>query len=318
MQPWLQNVGNINTPKSLFIQVMIFSFSCISNLADNSFVRYISTIFKDFLINMLRTGPNPKHIAFIMDGNRRFSKRNHMKLADGHSKGAEVLFEVLTTAYQLDISHVTVYAFSIENFNRPQDEVDTLFGLLRDKLAILADNETSFAQVNHVKIKIIGNRSYIPDDILSQLEEIERKTNKPDSHKVLNVCFPYTSRDDITEAMRKVVSSLVSSDLQRQDLNEDVLQHQMYMDPNTPQLDILIRTSGHTRLSDFMLWQCTANCDIEFVETLWPEFGFFQFFQILVKWGWSKTALAGWNTGRAKVYVYELPPAPPLVSVIGR
>lgn len=291
-----------------------------ANQTVRSIGRQLVTSAQEFIINVLRTGPSPRHIAFIMDGNRRFSRQHNMQLVDGHTKGAEALMKVLATTYLLAITHVTVYAFSIENFNRPQEEVDTLFELLRGNLAKLVENESSFAHANHVQVRIVGNKTYIPEDILEQLEEIERKTNKPDSIKVLNVCFPYTSRDDITEAVKKSVGAIVTSETEKDAVTENWFQEQMYLTPDTPPLDILIRTSGYTRLSDFMLWQCNDNCEIDFVQTLWPDFGFMQLLRIFLRWGWQHSSFGIWKTfnSRSSMSLQQLPPAPPLISVLGK
>lgn len=312
-----------STAKSVYIRDAHFplsnmSFTDTSGSFWHHCVEYLTDRAQRVLLNILRKGPCPKHIAFIMDGNRRFSKQNNIKLADGHSKGAETLLEILTSLYQLNISHVTVYAFSIENFNRPKQEVDTLFELLRTSLAKLAENEESFAQVNHVKIKVVGNRLLIPEDILPKLEEIERKTNKPESIKTLNVCFPYTSRDDIAAAMKKVVMRILDGEIDKLEANIQDIESAMYMDPDSPPLDILVRTSGHRRLSDFMTWQCTSNCSIKFVDVLWPNFRFISLFRILLEWEWSQVRTVILSGEKIPVHIEHLASAPPLISVTGK
>ncbi|QEL58061.1 di-trans,poly-cis-decaprenylcistransferase [Candidozyma auris] len=191
------------------------------------------------------------------------------------------LISVLETCYRVGVTDITVYAFSIENFNRSKEEVDTLMGLLRDKLKYLALYDDSYARVNKVKIKIIGNRSMIPGDILKDLEKVEEITNIESATRVLNVCFPYTSRDDIVHSIQNVCNNGVPrSPSVRPSFTRTCTWAQK------PQLDLLIRTSGHTRLSDFMLWQCTHDCKIEFVNTLWPDFKFISVYSILLKWSY--------------------------------
>lgn len=223
-----------------------------------------------------------------MDGNRTYARTNNLSLKEGHMAGAESLVHVLDTCYRVGVRHVTIYAFSIENFNRSQEEVDTLFALLRERLKLLSDNEQSYAMYNKVKIKIIGNRSMIPKDILDDLVSIEHKTAH-NATKVLNVCFPYTSRDDITHSMKSCIAKTMNSDITKADIDLNMLVSSMYYGPDTPPLDILVRTSGQTRLSDFMLWQCNYNCTIEFVDVLWPDFAFTAMVKVLVKWGYYKT-----------------------------
>lgn len=228
--------------------------------------------------------------------------------------------------FKIEVQVVTIYAFSIENFNRSQDEVDTLFALLRDKLKLLSQNEFSYTSVNKVRVKIIGNRSLIPKDILDDLVEIEESTNTPIAIKTLNVCFPYTSRDDIVHSMKSIASQYKSNEIHNvKHINQNILEGNMYMGPDSPPLDLLIRTSGHTRLSDFMLWQCNANCEVQFVNTLWPDFKFLSIVSILLKWSYYRTleleqqSIVGkqndLKTSETVNILKSLPPPPPFASV---
>lgn len=268
----------------------------------------------------MKTGPVPKHIAVIMDGNRTYAKKHNLALKDGHYAGAESLVHVLDTGYRMGIECITIYAFSIENFSRSPKEVDTLFNLLREKLNYLSENKDSFVKLNQIQVKIIGNKSMIPSDILVDLEDIEAKTAN-NSNRFLNVCFPYTSRDDITNAIQKVRNEFESGALTPSEICVNSVTNHMYFGPNIPPLDILIRTSGHTRLSDFMLWQANYNCTIEFVNTLWPEFKFIHTILVLLKWQYYKTLQIEQNASIGKLnaddekqvldILKELPPHPP-------
>lgn len=217
------------------------------------------------------------------------------------------------------MSEVTVYAFSIENFNRLKEEVDTLMELLRDKLTYLTVYDDSYARANQVKVRIIGNRSMIPVDILEDLEKVEHITDVALYPRTLNVCFPYTSRDDIAHSIQKVCENKTPKDA----ISVKELDTNMYMGASSAPLDLLVRTSGHTRLSDFMLWQCTHNCKIEFVDTLWPDFKFITLYCILLKWSYYQHKDAK-TKGKAKspidkiFDITSLPPAPPLASVSGK
>lgn len=190
--------------------------------------------------------------------------------------------------------------------------------LLRDKLSQLIAHEDSFIRLNQIKVQIVGNRSRIPLDILSDLERVEHVTDIHPSQKVLYVCFPYTSRDDMASAVRLVCHKSSSTSLSKADINEKLLNDSMYMGPNCPQLDILIRTSGHTRLSDFMLWQCTKNCMVEFIKPLWPDFKFLALILVLIKWSFieqertkpHKKPKVNMAT-EMKVDLYALPTPPP-------
>lgn len=235
----------------------------------------------------------------------------------------------MNTSYKLGIQHVTIYAFSIENFNRSKEEVDTLFALLRDRLRLITENEDSYARLNKIRVRIIGNKAMIPPDILKDLEVIEANTANIISAKVLNVCFPYTSRDDIVHSIKSIAEKVNTGEIQsKDDITLKTLTNNMYMGPGVPPLDILIRTSGHTRLSDFMLWQCNYNCTIEFVDTLWPEFKSWDVMSILMKWSYYRTlqleqeAIIGIKDGDDQTVITDvfrdLPPPPPFASVTQR
>lgn len=291
-------------------------------------IAYVVSFLQDIIISIVKTGPIPLHIAMVMDGNRTFAKKRNLTLKEGHSAGAESLVKVLSISYRLGIKYITIYAFSIENFNRSQDEVNTLFGLLRERLSYLSDNENSYTQLNKIKIKIVGNKSMIPPDILKDLEIIEAKTDLPTNERVLNVCFPYTSRDDIVSSIKKIGEQRINGDIGKGDIDYHLLNDNMLLGPDCPPLDIMIRTSGHTRLSDFMLWQCNYQCTIEFVKTLWPDFKFFGIILIILKWGYYKTldtemALTNKKSDieeetQIRNILMELPPHPPYKSVTDR
>lgn len=290
-------------------------------------IAYVLAFMKDLLIAAIKTGPVPKHIAFIMDGNRRYAKNRSIKLRDGHSAGAETLINTIDLCYRLGIEHVTIYAFSIENFNRSQQEVDTLFELLKDKLKFLSEFDDSYANINKIKIRIIGNKSMIPEDLLTDLELIEKKTSAIETNRVLNVCFPYTSRDDITAAIAKVTELRMNNEID--EINVETIKNNMYLGPDCPDLDILVRTSGQYRLSDFMLWQANNNCTIKFTDKLWPDFGFIDLVLILLNWSFNKSiqsdnnAILGLKPNADNLIVVksilnELPPPPPFHSTRDR
>ncbi|CAI5757190.1 unnamed protein product [Candida verbasci] len=307
------NPLNATILSSLFLKVPIFA--------------YIIGFFQDFVFSILKTGPIPRHVAFVMDGNRTYAKNHRLPLKEGHFAGANSLVKILEICYKSGISQVTIYAFSLENFNRSKDEVDILFGLLRDKLKLLAENEDSYTRFNKIRIKIIGNKSFIPPDILKDLEHVEQITQDKASKKTLNVCFPYTARDEITYAIKSIAEKRINGEiLKRDDINLKTIENNFYFGDDVPPLDILVRTSGHTRLSDFLLWQCNTNCTIEFPDTLWPEFGFISMVSILFKWSYYTTLrieeeiMDGKNLEAAQqtqspVLLRDLPQPPPATSV---
>ncbi|OWB78587.1 hypothetical protein B5S32_g2784 [[Candida] boidinii] len=248
---------------------------------------YLIGFLQDIMVLIVKTGPIPTHMAFVMDGNRRFALNKKLALRDGHSAGAESLTQVLNCCYRIGVKAVTVYAFSIENFNRPKEEVDTLFDLLKSRLVYISASD-QFAAQEEISIRIIGNRSMIPLDIMADLEKVEQATSGY-TKRVLYICFPYTSRDDIFHSMLKIQDRVEKGEIDISNITPKTIEENNYFGPGCPPVDILVRTSGHTRLSDFMLWECHQDSVIEFPNTLWPNFRFWSVLWIIFKWSYYKT-----------------------------
>jgi len=184
--------------------------------------------------------------------------------------GFEKLSETLQWCRHLGITTVTVYAFSIENFKRDQEEVDALFKLFREKMKLLIEEEQKLKQ-HGVKIRIIGNQSYLPDDIQDLIKTATKITEN--NHKfTLNVAFSYTAREEITHAVRKTVEDVKAKEARIEDIDEKVLESHLYTAPYN-KVDLILRTSGECRLSDFLLWQASSSITY-FAEVLWPELSF--------------------------------------------
>ncbi|XP_054272030.1 dehydrodolichyl diphosphate synthase complex subunit DHDDS-like [Macrosteles quadrilineatus] len=221
-----------------------------------------------FCVRVLKCGVIPKHVAFIMDGNRRYAKQTNVKKLDGHSKGFDKLAETLQWCLDLGVSEVTVYAFSIENFKRSKDEVDDLLRLATQKFQRLLDEKDKLME-NGVRIRVIGNISLLPPDLTKLIAEVELLT-KYNNKAILNVAFAYTARDEMAEAMKQMVEGHRSSDLDLSDINVQLLSKSLYT-MDSPYPDLCIRTSGEKRLSDFLLLQ-TAYSYLYFTDVLWPNF----------------------------------------------
>ncbi|XP_075227828.1 dehydrodolichyl diphosphate synthase subunit [Lycorma delicatula] len=224
--------------------------------------------FQRCCIKLLKCGPIPKHVAFIMDGNRRYAKKNNVKKIDGHTKGFHKLSETLQWCLDLGIEEVTVYAFSIENFKRSEEEVDALLELARQKFQRLLD-ECDKLMEKGVRIRVIGNWSLLPENIVKMISEAELRT-KDNTNCYLNVAFAYTARDEVTHAVRTIVNGVSEGLLEEQDITSELLSHCFYTG-SSPEPDLLIRTSGETRLSDFLLWQVSYSY-LYFTDVLWPDF----------------------------------------------
>ncbi|MCJ1469293.1 cis-prenyltransferase [Pseudocyphellaria aurata] len=337
---------------------------------------------RELLIGALRQGPIPQHVAFIMDGNRRFARNQGIETLEGHNLGFEALAKILEVCYKSGVKVVTIYAFSIENFKRSKYEVDALMDMAKVKLSQLAQHGDLLDRYG-ASVRVLGQRELVKKDVLEAIDRAVNMTSH-NSHAVLNICFPYTSHDEITTAIRDTVveystpapslqrpfsashiahriraqqrssapgtrtrgnspSSGATSDTEDYSVTTssssttlhpesppdpitptlgkgiDELDEppkpsapqgggENYPDPETitadvidshmftaglPRLDLLVRTSGVERLSDFMLWQCHRDTEIVFLGCLWPEFDLWTFLPVLVEWQWRRRKRMG-------------------------
>ncbi|MFN5129439.1 MAG: polyprenyl diphosphate synthase [Sphingomonadaceae bacterium] len=203
------------------------------------------------------TGKMPRHVAIIMDGNGRWAKKRMLPKAMGHKRGVETVRNIVRAAGELGLETLSLYAFSSENWKRPEDEISDLMGLMRDFIKSDLDEFAS----NNVRLKIIGNYKALAPDIVEMLEESIARTSQ-NSRTTLAVALNYGAQDEIVRAARaaaamgEISAASIEANLDTADL---------------PPLDLLIRTSGEQRLSNFMLWQA-AYAEFWFTETLWPDF----------------------------------------------
>lgn len=223
------------------------------------------------------TTDNLTHIAFIMDGNRRWAKKKGLPIAAGHKKGAETLIEIAKAAKKLGVKYMTVYAFSTENWQREKNEVDALMKLLRYYL----DTGFKELQENDVKVKFIGERYMLEPDIVSKMTEIEKNT--ADNRSVtLCVALSYGSRQEIASAVRQIAQEVQQGSLQAKDIDMQTIGNHLYTQ-GIPDPDLLIRTSGEMRVSNYLLWQ-SAYTEFYFSETLWPDFSADELEQIITEY----------------------------------
>ncbi|KAK2733168.1 cis-prenyltransferase [Myotisia sp. PD_48] len=354
-------------------------------------IEWCTSSLRELLIGALRQGPIPQHVAFVMDGNRRFAKNQGIEKVEGHNLGFEALAKILEVCYKSGVKVVTIYAFSIENFKRSKFEVDSLMEMAKVKLSQLAQHGDLLDRYG-VSIRVLGRRDTVRPDVLEAIDRAVELTSR-NGNAILNICFPYTSRDEITSAIRNTVidysTPLDRSQLpttlneQRRSFSEsrivqNIREHTPSADPRltkagrkameerkegtcgstemtntsnetaddsnsssfsstttlhpphtpdklstaapglytsyppntdqllflspetitakilndrmltagSPPLDILIRTSGVERLSDFMLWQCHQNTQLVFLDTLWPAFSLWDFLPVI--WDWQR------------------------------
>ncbi len=210
--------------------------------------------------------PVPRHIAIIMDGNGRWAKRRARPRTFGHSEGVEALRRTVEAAGELGVEYLTVFGFSTENWRRPIEEVNALFDLLR--LYVARDLEKLTRE--GVRVRVIGERGGLQSDIAQIIENAEAKT-RHNTKLNLVIAFNYGGQDEIARAARRIATAVAAGEIKPEDINPDTFA--AYLDTaNMPAPDVLIRTSGELRLSNFMLWQA-AYAELVFTETLWPDFG---------------------------------------------
>ncbi len=208
----------------------------------------------------------PEHLAIIMDGNGRWAQKRGLPRTMGHKKGAESAKELIENAAKAGIKYVTLFGFSSENWNRPKDEIKDLMGLLRQYLR----SQTANLHQNNVKLSVIGERQAFDKDIIELIENAESLTQNNDKIHVI-IALNYGGRQDIAQAAQKVIEqSLQEGTAPNPENIENLLEKNLYTS-NIPDPDLLIRTSGELRISNFLLWQC-AYSEMIFTNTLWPDF----------------------------------------------
>ncbi len=209
--------------------------------------------------------PVPKHIAIILDGNGRWAKRRNLPRHAGHKQGAINLQKITLEAHQLGIRFLSVYAFSTENWRRPKEEIDYLMNLPKIFEEEYKDNFKEY----DIRVVFSGRRDRISQANLDLMQRVEEKT-KDRKGLTLNVCLDYGSHDEITRAAKKVAEDVLNGQLTLASINEDVFASRLYT-RDLPDVDLLIRTSGEVRLSNFLLWQ-VAYAEFYFTKVLWPSF----------------------------------------------
>ena len=207
----------------------------------------------------------PNHIGFIMDGNGRWAKKRGLPRSAGHKAGAESLKKIITEANKMGVKYATVYAFSTENWKRPKDEVDYLMQLLMD---YLVNAEKTLAGEN-VVIRAIGSRSELSEEMQRQIEKTEKFTEK-NTGIVMNIALNYGGREEIVRSFKKLAREVCDGKKNIEDINEKDIENGLYT-KGQPDVDLLIRTSGELRISNFMLWQI-SYAEMWFTDKLWPDF----------------------------------------------
>lgn len=231
----------------------------MSNTINNANEENIEKVDEIINVNNL-----PEHIAIIMDGNRRWAKKNNLNTAQGHKEGAENLKRISKFANKIGIKYLTVYAFSTENWKRSEEEVGAIMKLL--KFYIL-DFFKSYDE--NIKVNVIGKIGDLPKDLQKEIRSVEKKT-KNNTGLVLNIAFNYGGRDEIVTAVKTITQKVLDGKLKIDDITENEISNSLYT-AGQPDPDLLIRTSGEERISNFLPWQISYS-EFVFTDKYWPEY----------------------------------------------
>lgn len=214
-----------------------------------------------------KINPNtlPKHVSIIMDGNGRWAKQKGLLRALGHEEGTKAVRDVVEGSAEIGVKNLTLYAFSTENWNRPKREVDTLMRLLVTSLK----KEIKTLIKNKIKLQAIGNISSLPKKAQKELGEVIEKT-KDFEHMTLTLALSYGSREELIHVVKEISEKVKNNELMPDAIDESIINQHLYTQ-NLPDVDLLIRTSGEQRISNFLLWQI-AYAELYFTNILWPDF----------------------------------------------
>lgn len=233
-------------------------------------------LYEDYLLDKVKSGSIPRHVAIIMDGNRRWARKMEKPPWYGHLFGSRKLEEILEWCRELGIRTLTVYAFSTENFRRTPEEVRALMNLFEEKFRELVKDERVHRY--RIRVNVLGRKEMLPENVRKAAEEAERVTRKYGDY-VLNIALAYGGRSEITDAVRDIVRDALAGRIRPEEVDEDLVKRYLYY-PNMPDPDIVIRTGGEVRISNFLLYQI-AYSELFFVDVYFPEFRKIDFLRII-------------------------------------
>lgn len=227
------------------------------------------------LLDNINVNNIPNHVAIIMDGNGRWAKQRGFERTEGHVRGVQSVKDVVKAAVEVGVKYLTVYAFSTENWLRPQEEVDVLMDLMVQAVAA----ETDDLIANGVSLRYIGDIERLPQKTRNAIKQSEKETSGGEN-LTLVVAMSYSSRWEITEAIKKISRDINKGDLVEDDITEKTIE-QYLTTQGFPELDLLIRTGGDVRISNFLLWQ-VAYSELIFTDVFWPDFGKENFYEAII------------------------------------
>ena len=229
------------------------------------------------LLSQINTERLPNHIAIIMDGNGRWAKNKGLLRNIGHRNGAKTVKEVVETCAEIDIKYLTLYAFSNENWNRPKLEVELLMKLLISSLK----KEVKTLQKNNIKLTTIGNINSLPTKVANELKDVVTKT-KDNKRLTLTLALSYGSREELIKTIKEISLKVKNNLISPENIDKSVINNHLY-NQDLPDVDLLIRTSGEQRISNFLLWEI-AYAELFFTKTLWPDFNKENLFEAILNY----------------------------------
>ena len=226
-------------------------------------------LYEWYLGRGIANGPKPSHVGLILDGNRRWADQLGLDHAAGHRQGAKKVKQLLEWCREIGIKSLTIYAFSTENFNRPKEEIDAITDIFRDNVKEALNGDA--IHENQVRVKVMGRLDLIPPDVVQLVRSLEEKTMRYDKF-FLNIAFAYGGRAEIVDAVKKIASEVEVGKIKIEDIDEGKIERGLYT-AHLPKsdADLIIRTSGEERLSNFLLWQ-SAYSELVFIDIFWPDF----------------------------------------------
>ena len=229
----------------------------------------IYKLYEKWLLFQLGKGTRPEHVAIILDGNRRWATHKALIPWIGHRHGADKIDDLMDWCLELDVKIITLYAFSTENFNRPQKEVEAIMKLIEEKLSSILENER--IHENRIRVKAIGRIDLLPSSTQELVQQVEETTNMYDE-RFLNIALAYGGRAEIVDATKKIAKKVKKGELKPSQITEKLFEKYLYTAHMDRQdADLIIRTSGEERLSGFLSWQ-SAYSELCFVDVNWPDF----------------------------------------------
>ncbi|CAL8130541.1 unnamed protein product [Orchesella dallaii] len=233
--------------------------------------KFRETALEKFFRNIIQRGEVPRHIAFVLDGNRRYARERNLKTVGGHRKGSDTFEQTIQWAMLLGIQEVTAYVFSINNFNRTPEEVNGIMEILKEKLGNILQHPEEF---NGRCYRFIGNRSLVPEDLKPVLSRLTLLTRK-NTAIIINIAFAYTGRDEIASGVNTLLNGISHNELDVNCINEFIFEQAFHNFP-VSSVDLFIRT-GECRLSDFLTWETSDQTILCFRDEYWPEFSYWKF-----------------------------------------